>query len=168
MSSASCDRCGAAAPEALLRNVSLSVDGSEVDSQTICPDCFADWITHYQEQMAGNMAGAERTSDAGTLGETVQAASERADAAESTTEQRLQETVENGANAIPPGQGSVDGIGNTGGASGQTTTNSGDEIREVGDGGTSQSDGVEVDLNGETAVAEEEEDEDDDGGLLLG
>jgi hypothetical protein len=42
MTTDSCERCGSPAPAALLRDIELRVDGSGVDEQTICPDCFAD------------------------------------------------------------------------------------------------------------------------------
>ena len=172
MSSASCERCGSPAPEALLRSVSLNVDGSEVDSQTICPDCFSDWIAHYQEEMAGDMPGADAARNASggdALSETVRAASERADAAEGTSDQRLQDAVENGATtATPPGQQRepVDDAGASGG----------NEIREVGGAGGANDagDDVAVDLGGNDGVdvnldeSVEDDDEDDDGGLLLG
>lgn len=168
MSSASCGRCGSPAPEALLRNVSLHVDGSEVDAQTICPDCFSDWIAHYQEQMAGDMPGADDeagdmpgaggNSDAGdddALSEAIRAAQEH-----------VESDGERGATeATPPGE-----------ASAESAPSGGDEIREVGGGspagGHGDADpggegGVDVDLGGDADVAEED-DEDDDGGLLLG
>lgn len=51
MADASCDGCGEEIRAALSRTVSLSVDGSEVDSQTLCPGCFADWIERYERRM---------------------------------------------------------------------------------------------------------------------
>ncbi|GAB7094488.1 hypothetical protein JCM30237_16410 [Halolamina litorea] len=182
MSTQSCGRCGSPAPEALLRNVSLNVDGSEVDSQTICPDCFSDWIAHYQEEMAGDMPGADdarsgAAADAGSsdrLSETVSAAVEH-DGDAAAGEERLQDAVDDGATkASPPGRTGSDEIESVGGGSGGTGNN---EIREVGGaGGGPADDDVEIDLddggdsvdvdlgNGDDA----EEDEDDDGGLLLG
>lgn len=47
----SCDGCGGTATDALARTVSLTVDGSEVDSQRLCPNCFADWIERYRTEM---------------------------------------------------------------------------------------------------------------------
>ncbi|WP_148413905.1 hypothetical protein [Haloferax sp. KTX1] len=47
-----CDGCGRAVEDALARAVQLQVDGSTVDDQRLCPTCFADWITKYEEQMS--------------------------------------------------------------------------------------------------------------------
>lgn len=54
----SCDRCGDGISTPLLRDIELRVDGAEVDEQAVCPDCFADWIAHYQEQLAGDATDA--------------------------------------------------------------------------------------------------------------
>ena len=154
MTTDSCERCGSPSPEALLRNIELRVDGSDVDSQTVCPDCFADWIAHYQEQMAGDMPGAADTEDEKTpsdsaLNAAVAAAQDRSESHETPT------TVDSTSDR---GQ-SVEEVG--------TEDAGGDEIGEVG-GGSTRSDGgdVEVDLGHESDVADD--DEDDDGGLLLG
>jgi hypothetical protein len=152
----SCERCGSPAPEALLRTIELRVDDSRVDEQTVCPDCFADWIAHYQEQMAGDMPGTDENAGAddqtpsdSALNAAVAAAQDRSESHESPT------TVDG---ASDRGQ-SVEEVG--------SEDTGGDEIREVG-GGPSGGDGgdVAVDLGGESDVAEED-DEDDDGGLIL-
>lgn len=46
-----CDGCGTPTNDALARTVRLSVDRSEIDSQRLCPDCFAEWIDRYEEEM---------------------------------------------------------------------------------------------------------------------
>ncbi|KYH27095.1 hypothetical protein HAPAU_09850 [Halalkalicoccus paucihalophilus] len=51
MADVSCDGCGEEVADTLSRTVSLSVDGSGVDSQTLCPGCFADWIDRYEREM---------------------------------------------------------------------------------------------------------------------
>ncbi|MCH7661449.1 MAG: hypothetical protein IH933_12995 [Euryarchaeota archaeon] len=58
MANVSCDDCGKQVTEALSRTVSLSVDGSEVDAQTLCPGCFADWIDRYERRMQSEPAPA--------------------------------------------------------------------------------------------------------------
>ena len=49
--SESCDACGTAVSDALARTVRLSVDRSQVDTQRLCPGCFADWIERYRDEM---------------------------------------------------------------------------------------------------------------------
>ena len=49
--STSCDDCGDSVSNALARTVRLTVDRSQVDSQRLCPNCFADWINRYEEEM---------------------------------------------------------------------------------------------------------------------
>jgi len=39
-----CDACGEPTTDALARTVRLSVDRANIDTQRLCPDCFADWI----------------------------------------------------------------------------------------------------------------------------
>ena len=46
-----CDACGDPVSEALARTVRLSVDRSQIDAQRLCPECFADWIHRYKEEM---------------------------------------------------------------------------------------------------------------------
>lgn len=53
MSDDACDGCGDTVPDALARTVRLSVDRSNIDTQRLCPKCFADWIAHYQTEMRG-------------------------------------------------------------------------------------------------------------------
>jgi hypothetical protein len=155
MTTDSCERCGSPSPEALLRNIELRVDGSEVDSQTVCPDCFADWIAHYQEQMAGDMPGAEaENADEGTP----------SDSALNAAVAAAQDRSESHGTPTTVGDGTRD-RGETVEEAG-TEDVGGDEIREVG--GSTRGDGgdVEVDLGGESDVVDD--DEDDDGGLILG
>ncbi|MFC6905297.1 DUF7569 family protein [Halalkalicoccus tibetensis] len=54
MTDVPCDDCGKEVAAPLSRTVSLSVDGSEVDSQTLCPGCFADWIERYERRMGSD------------------------------------------------------------------------------------------------------------------
>ena len=51
MSESTCDDCGTTVSDALARTVRLSVDRAQVDSQRLCPDCFAAWINRYEEEM---------------------------------------------------------------------------------------------------------------------
>jgi hypothetical protein len=46
-----CDACGERTTDALARTVRLSVDRANIDTQRLCPDCFADWIQRYQERL---------------------------------------------------------------------------------------------------------------------
>ena len=46
-----CDACGDATTDALARTVRLSVDRANIDTQRLCPDCFADWIQRYQDRL---------------------------------------------------------------------------------------------------------------------
>lgn len=61
MSNAPCDGCGESVPDALARTVRLSVDRSNIDTQRLCPECFAEWIAHYQNEMGGGI-GASPTA----------------------------------------------------------------------------------------------------------
>lgn len=51
MTETPCDDCGDPVTEALARTVRLTVDRAQVDSQRLCPDCFAAWINRYEEEM---------------------------------------------------------------------------------------------------------------------
>jgi hypothetical protein len=46
-----CDDCGSTVEDPLARTVRLSVDRSEIDTQRLCPNCFATWIERYREEM---------------------------------------------------------------------------------------------------------------------
>ncbi|PSQ25219.1 hypothetical protein BRD03_14370 [Halobacteriales archaeon QS_9_68_17] len=46
-----CDACGDSVSDALARTVRLTVDRSQIDSQRLCPECFADWIDRYEREM---------------------------------------------------------------------------------------------------------------------
>ena len=48
---APCDACNETVTDALARTVRLTVDRSQVDAQRLCPDCFAEWINRYEEEM---------------------------------------------------------------------------------------------------------------------
>lgn len=51
MSDEPCDTCGEPTEDALARTVRLSVDRANIDTQLLCPDCFADWIDRYEREM---------------------------------------------------------------------------------------------------------------------
>lgn len=152
MATDSCERCGATAPEALLRTVELYVDGSEVDEQTICPDCFADWIAHYQEQMAGDMPGSDDSGAATEKGVDDDVLSEAVRAA-----QKQNETDESAGDTVA--DTAVDSVSESDGSGGN-------EIREVGDSAATPTDDgdIEIDLNGGGDVDDADEDSD---GLIL-
>ena len=48
-----CDGCGEPTTDALARTVRLSVDRANIDTQRLCPECFATWIQRYQTEMGG-------------------------------------------------------------------------------------------------------------------
>ncbi|SFR32054.1 DUF7569 family protein [Halogeometricum limi] len=52
-----CDGCGSHVSGALARTVRITVDGSEVDSQRLCPNCFAGWIERYRTEMTSGRSG---------------------------------------------------------------------------------------------------------------
>ena len=64
MSDDACDGCGDEVPDALARTVRLSVDRSNIDTQRLCPKCFADWIAHYQTEMRGETTSSPTATDA--------------------------------------------------------------------------------------------------------
>ena len=37
--------------DALARTVRVTVDRAEVDTQRLCPECFAEWIDRYEREM---------------------------------------------------------------------------------------------------------------------
>ncbi|MFW6384940.1 MAG: DUF7569 family protein [Halodesulfurarchaeum sp.] len=49
-----CDACRDPVSDALARTVRLSVDRSQIDAQRLCPECFAEWINRYEEEMQAN------------------------------------------------------------------------------------------------------------------
>ncbi|RLM56812.1 hypothetical protein DVK02_10045 [Halobellus sp. Atlit-31R] len=59
-----CDACGDPIEEPLARTVQLNVDRSEVDSQRLCPGCFADWIERYRTQMQPQSRESTHDTDA--------------------------------------------------------------------------------------------------------
>jgi hypothetical protein len=59
-----CDACGDPIEEPLARTVQLNVDRSEVDSQRLCPSCFADWIERYRAEMQPRREEKPTDSDA--------------------------------------------------------------------------------------------------------
>lgn len=69
MSAEPCDGCGESVPGPLARTVRLSVDRSNIDTQRLCPECFAEWVARYQNEMGGTIAGTgNRTAPEGVLG----------------------------------------------------------------------------------------------------
>lgn len=59
-----CDECGESVSNALSRTVRLAVDRTQIDSQRLCPECFAEWIDRYQVEMQpGAMEDTEITDD---------------------------------------------------------------------------------------------------------
>ncbi|WP_423743532.1 hypothetical protein V5735_10825 (plasmid) [Haladaptatus sp. SPP-AMP-3] len=54
-----CDDCQEPVQDALARTIRLSVDRSQIDSQRLCPECFANWIDRYDSEM-------KPTADAGS------------------------------------------------------------------------------------------------------
>lgn len=55
-----CDACGEPTADPLARTVRLTVDRAEIDAQRLCPECFADWVARYDEEMRTTV----RTDDA--------------------------------------------------------------------------------------------------------
>ncbi|AUX10495.1 hypothetical protein AArcSl_2884 [Halalkaliarchaeum desulfuricum] len=51
-----CHACGESTTDALSRTVRLSVDRSTIDTQRLCPECFAEWIARYEEEMKNERA----------------------------------------------------------------------------------------------------------------
>lgn len=49
--SEACDACGDDVSDALARTVGVRVDGSRIDAQRLCPECFASWIDRYETEM---------------------------------------------------------------------------------------------------------------------
>jgi len=54
-----CDGCGDPTTDALARVVRLSVDRANIDTQRLCPDCFADWIQRYQDRLGAGPGDAD-------------------------------------------------------------------------------------------------------------
>lgn len=58
-----CDDCHEPLQDALARTVRLSVDRSQIDSQRLCPECFAEWIDNYEHRMKPSSDSEERNSE---------------------------------------------------------------------------------------------------------
>ncbi|WP_458207410.1 DUF7569 family protein [Haladaptatus sp. NG-SE-30] len=54
-----CDNCQEPLTDALARTIRLTVDRSQIDSQRLCPECFADWIDRYERRMKPDTDGSE-------------------------------------------------------------------------------------------------------------
>jgi hypothetical protein len=46
-----CDWCSESVADPLSRTVRVTVDRSQIDSQRLCPECFADWIDRFETEM---------------------------------------------------------------------------------------------------------------------
>lgn len=46
-----CVHCGDEVADALARTVRVTVDRSQIDQQRLCPNCFAEWIDRYEDEM---------------------------------------------------------------------------------------------------------------------
>ncbi|WP_442903358.1 DUF7569 family protein [Halobacterium sp. KA-4] len=46
-----CDWCGESVADPLSRTARVTVDRSQIDSQRLCPECFANWIDRYDAEM---------------------------------------------------------------------------------------------------------------------
>ena len=46
-----CEWCGDAVADPLSRTVRVTVDRSQIDSQRLCPECFANWIDRFESEM---------------------------------------------------------------------------------------------------------------------
>jgi len=57
-----CDACTAPTTDALARTVRLSVDRANIDTQRLCPECFAAWIQRYQAEMGASPGHDDDTS----------------------------------------------------------------------------------------------------------
>ncbi|WP_144798441.1 DUF7569 family protein [Halorubrum depositum] len=58
-----CDDCGEPTTDALARTVRLSVDRANIDTQRLCPDCFADWIQRYQDRLGSGPDASDESSE---------------------------------------------------------------------------------------------------------
>lgn len=58
-----CDACEDAVSDALARTVRLTVDRAEIDSQRLCPECFAEWIDRYESEMQARPETLDGDSD---------------------------------------------------------------------------------------------------------
>ena len=58
-----CDACGEPTTDALARTVRLSVDRANIDTQRLCPDCFADWIERYQNRLGSGPDESDESSE---------------------------------------------------------------------------------------------------------
>ncbi|NHN43579.1 hypothetical protein G9C85_18325 [Halorubellus sp. JP-L1] len=63
MTEDACDECGEPVSDALARTVRLAVDRTQIDSQRLCPDCFAAWIDRYQAEMQPGSADEPTITD---------------------------------------------------------------------------------------------------------
>lgn len=164
MSTEPCERCGDPAPEPLLRSVELRVDGDRVDGQTLCPDCFSQWIARYQAEMAGDMPQPE--SDEPDAGDDITIAEETEPTPDiGTGSDVLDRTVTDAENRAESGA-QANARGQRSDLASHPTDGGGDDIREVGGRppqGPGSDDGVEIDLDAET----DQGDDEDDGGSLL-
>lgn len=58
-----CDWCGEAVANPLSRTVRVTVDRSQIDSQRLCPECFANWIDRFDTEMKPEQTEPDPTPD---------------------------------------------------------------------------------------------------------
>jgi hypothetical protein len=56
-----CDWCDDPVGDPLARTLRVTVDRSQIDSQRLCPECFAEWIDRYDTEM--QPSGSRETED---------------------------------------------------------------------------------------------------------
>jgi hypothetical protein len=137
MSSVPCEGCGDPTPDPLHRSVQLRVDGVELDEQTLCPDCFSDWIARYQNEMADDLPGSGGPE---TTGDDIRIADED--------------------ESVRSHQGALDDVRLR-----EAVSGTGDEIRDLATG--SHGDGNEDLAVDPDATAVVPDDEEDDGDALF-
>jgi hypothetical protein len=166
MNTGACESCGDTAPKPLLRTVALVVDGDRVDGQRLCPECFSDWISRYQTEMATNLTQSASDADP-NVGNDITIAEETEPAPDlGTGSNMFDQAVANAGN-----RGNHDDTSTNGGESSDPASDTDSarstEIKEVGGKppeGPESNDEVAVDLGDDT---EKPDDEDNDSGGFL-
>lgn len=163
MNTDACESCGEPAPEPLLRSVALRVDGDRVDGQTLCPECFSDWIARYQAEMANEMPEPKSDAEA-DAGSDITIAEETEPTPDiGTGSNALDQTVANAENRAESGAQSNARGQSSDLASHPTCGSAGDDIKEVGGQppqGPGSNDGVEIDLDAEDGDGDDSENDD--------
>lgn len=162
MSTEACERCGDPAPEPLLRSVELTVDGDRVDDQTLCPDCFAEWISRYQAEMAKETP--ESKAGEPDAGSDITIAEETEPAPDIGTGSNVLDRTVASADNRAESSAQSKARGQRSDLASHPTDGGGDDIREVGgeppQGPGSADDSVEIDLDSESGYDEDEEEDD--------